>query len=298
MPASSAAHAVRGPGDEVGQRPRRRSPSPSSSTTTRSASTAASSGSWVTSTHGPAWAREVLAEVAPHGAAHLGVEGRERLVEQQRPRAGRQRPGQRHPLRLPAGQRSRRSTSARPPAPRAASHASACGVGPRARRAPRPAGRRRRCRPRPSSRNSRRSWNTTPIERCSVGTKVPCGRLVEHAPVERDATRRQREQAAAAPAAGVVLPAPFGPSTASVSPGARRVRSTSSTSAPTSVAPGDRQASCATQPAVAEPGQHRHRHARAARGSAGSPRCTSVSRAWLMASGIVWVRPGEAARRR
>ena len=49
---------------------------------------------------------EVAAQVAAHVAAGAGVEGGQRLVEQQQPRLGGQRPGQRDPLRLPARQGS------------------------------------------------------------------------------------------------------------------------------------------------------------------------------------------------
>ena len=46
---------------------------------------------------------QVVAQVAPHGRPGAGVERRQRLVQQQEPGIGGQRPGQRRPLRLSAG---------------------------------------------------------------------------------------------------------------------------------------------------------------------------------------------------
>ena len=86
-------------------------------------------------------AAQPLAQVG----AHLGVEGTERLVEQQHLRVDGERPGQRHPLALAAGElgrvavlearRARRSRAARRPSWRSRPWA-ACGS----------SGRRRRCR--------------------------------------------------------------------------------------------------------------------------------------------------------
>ena len=78
---------------------------PSVSTSTRSASRIASSTSWVTSrTAGLVPAAQLLHQCV-HADPGQGVEGAERLVEQQQLRLADQRPGQRRALRLAAGQR-------------------------------------------------------------------------------------------------------------------------------------------------------------------------------------------------
>ena len=73
-------------------------------TPTRSATASASSWSWVTNSvvvPTSSWTRRISSRSCD---AHLGVERRERLVEQQHARLDRQRPGQRDPLLLAAGQ--------------------------------------------------------------------------------------------------------------------------------------------------------------------------------------------------
>ena len=75
---------------------------------------------------------EVAAQVAADVAAGAGVEGGERLVEQEQAGLGGQRPGQRDPLRLAAGQRRGRwpAWSARPTrSSHAAARARAAGLG-------------------------------------------------------------------------------------------------------------------------------------------------------------------------
>ena len=114
---------------------------PSSSTSSRSASTSASSGSCVTSRHGPG-------EVARGGARSSVCTSRrvrasradERLVEQQQRGLAGQRPGERDPLRLTAGQLGR---SARVPARRCPSRSSQGSAAARRGRATQPAGARR-----------------------------------------------------------------------------------------------------------------------------------------------------------
>ena len=54
------------------------------------------------------------AQLAARGGARAGVERRQRLVEQQRPRAARERPRQRHALALPARERARARVGERP----------------------------------------------------------------------------------------------------------------------------------------------------------------------------------------
>ena len=73
-------------------------------TTSRSETSSASSWSWVTNSGGHVHLVVQPAQPVPQLLAHLGVERAERLVQQQHPRLGRQRPGQRHPLPLAAGQ--------------------------------------------------------------------------------------------------------------------------------------------------------------------------------------------------
>ena len=108
----------------------------------------------------------------------------ERLVEQQRPRARRQRAGQRHPLRLAAGQRRRRGRRAGRRGPARSSHSTARA---RAVGRARPPARRPKATLSATSSvgNSSRSWNTTPIDRSSGATKVP-------APGRRAPGRRAR----------------------------------------------------------------------------------------------------------
>ena len=77
---------------------------PSTITPTRSASAAASSKSCVTSSVGSRSSREELGELAADDPARVGVERRERLVEQQHRRVARERPRQRDPLALAAGE--------------------------------------------------------------------------------------------------------------------------------------------------------------------------------------------------
>jgi hypothetical protein len=48
-----------------------------------------------------------FADLVPQGNPHLRIQRRQRLIQQQHPRAGRQRPRQRHPLLLPARQLER-----------------------------------------------------------------------------------------------------------------------------------------------------------------------------------------------
>ena len=77
---------------------------PSFMTAIRSAMANASCWSWVTNTAVRAGRLEDRAHVAGEDLAQAGVEVRERLVEQQQARRRGQRPGQRDPLLLPAGE--------------------------------------------------------------------------------------------------------------------------------------------------------------------------------------------------
>ena len=127
----------------AGPAPRRwgppRRPRPASSTTTRSASSSASRTSWVTST--AVRSASTRRSIWRSAGRHRDVEGGHRLVEQQQPRLGGQRPGHRDPLGLAAGElrrpavapgRRRRPRRASRPPPRAPATA-----GPRAARAER-----------------------------------------------------------------------------------------------------------------------------------------------------------------
>ena len=75
---------------------------PSSSTTTRSASSRASSTSWVTRT--AVRSASTRRSVCRSGGRDRDVEGGQRLVEQQQPRVGGERPGHGDPLGLAAGE--------------------------------------------------------------------------------------------------------------------------------------------------------------------------------------------------
>ena len=77
---------------------------PSTITPTRSASAAASSKSCVTSSVGSRSSASSSASSPRTTPARVGVERRERLVEQQHRRVARERPGQRDPLALAAGE--------------------------------------------------------------------------------------------------------------------------------------------------------------------------------------------------
>ena len=83
---------------------------------------------------------EVALELGLHVEAGARVEGRERLVEQQQRRVAGERPGERDPLRLPAGQVGR---SARAPGRRCRAAPARWSAAERARRATQPAGARR-----------------------------------------------------------------------------------------------------------------------------------------------------------
>ena len=70
----------------------------------RSATSIASSWSWVTKQRGHRDPGVQLAQPGPELLADLGVEGAERLVEQEHPRLDGQGPGQGHALALAAGE--------------------------------------------------------------------------------------------------------------------------------------------------------------------------------------------------
>ena len=59
---------------------------------------------------------EMASEVSPHLGPHRGVQRRQGFVEQQHPGVGGQRPGERHPLLLPARERGRTGVLHRPQA--------------------------------------------------------------------------------------------------------------------------------------------------------------------------------------
>ena len=77
---------------------------PARITAIRSATANASSWSWVTSSAVVPASRRMRAQVGGEPFAQAGVEGGERLVEQQQPGLDGQRPGQRDPLPLAAGE--------------------------------------------------------------------------------------------------------------------------------------------------------------------------------------------------
>ena len=79
---------------------------PSTITPTRSARAAASSKSCVTSSAGSPQLRQEPLELAAHARAGVGVESRQRLVEEQDGRIGGQRPREPDPLALAAGELS------------------------------------------------------------------------------------------------------------------------------------------------------------------------------------------------
>ena len=194
----------------------------------------------------------MLAQLALHLGAGLHVERRERLVEQQRRRLAGQRAGERDALRLAAGElprmapgelgqrRAARATSRQPPAPRAA-------VTPRERSPNATLSTTRRCG------NSRWSWNTTPSARAArAATNTPAGRC-RRAPDRRAGSRPPSSASSPATArSSVDLPAPFGPSTASTSPGS----TVTATSARTRRA--TRTSSCSrSTPSACAPERHR-----------------------------------------
>ena len=192
---------------------------PASRMTSRSAITAASSGSWVTMTQLPVnsrrWRRSSW-RTAPAGG---DVERGERLVQQQQPRLGRQRAGQRHPLGLPTRQRARlvAACAARPIRSSqvvATSSAVARGT-PRLRGPKATFARAVRCG------NSRWSWNTNAPGRRSGGTRIRRSGSSSTWP----STSMQPRVSGCNPASArnnVVLPAPLGPSMATTSPSSTR----------------------------------------------------------------------------
>ena len=173
--------------------------------------------------HGPAKSAQVPAQLAADLQPGARVEGGQRLVEQQQPRVGGQRPGQRDPLGLPAGELRRgwrparlgqadpvepvaaaspRASPRRAPAGRAAEgdvveHASGAGTAG-SPGTPRPPGGR------------------------PPATNAPVAGSSERPPAERDAGPPVSGSSPARARSRVVLPAPFGPSTAEHLAGRRR----------------------------------------------------------------------------
>ena len=232
VPASSAAHAVRGRATRSAIEPSAVM-RPPSSTTTRSARTAASRGSCVTTMHGPAWAcrwprscRRTSARTSASSAAS-GSSSSSAAGAGARARASATRCASPPDSRCTRAWRSSCS-------PRRSSQASACWcadalVWPAARRPNATFSVASRCA------NSSRSWNTRPMERSSGGTLM----AVAGASSTRSPNRTSPASIGCSPAttrSRVVLPAPFGPSTATVSPAAT-VRSTSSSRSPARARP-------------------------------------------------------------
>ena len=178
-----------------------------------------------------------------------GVEGGQRLVEQQHPGLGGERPGQRHPLGLPARQRGR---AGRPPGrarPTRSSSSWARGPGLGGGARPGPAARTRRCRGRSGGgtaggpgrprRSVGRRWGRSTPAAGSSRTR-PSTVMRPASMGWRPATARR----------SVVLPAPLGPSTATTSPSATSTSTARSRSPRRRRHVGVQHAALARQPAV------------------------------------------------
>ena len=189
-------------------------PGPDSTKTRWSARVRASRGSCVTRTVDAAVGRAAGGEGGAHLRPQLGVQGGQRLVEQQHPRVGGQRPGERHPLGLAVGQ-LRRAVGRR-------------GPGPRGRRARRRPGRPRRPGAAAAARPERDVGPGGEVRE----EQVVGGEHADPAATGRGGCRRRPPLAVDPDVPGprgdepgqacsaVVLPAPFGPSTATTSPSA------------------------------------------------------------------------------
>ena len=178
---------------------------PSTTTPTRSASAAASSKSCVTRSVGSAVSRRNSCELSAHRRTGARVEGRQRLVEQQHLRLSGERPRERDPLALTSRELRRPHTG------EVLDAATARG-----------AQRRGRCR------RTRRSRARSSAGRARTpGTRAPptAAREADRSPpwcratlcAEGDPSRRPAEQPAIARST-VDLPAPDGPTIATVSP--------------------------------------------------------------------------------
>ena len=162
--------------------------------------------------------RELAAQLAPHRAACALVERGERLVEQQQPRLGGHRPRERDPLRLPARELARL-------------HAAPSRRGRRVRASPS-----RRVAPRPRPRAPAAEPERDVLEHGEVREQqVVLEHDADRAPLGRHERRGRRRRATtpsssmrprsigtspASARSNVVLPAPFGPRIATVSPSA------------------------------------------------------------------------------
>ena len=140
----------------------------------------------------------------------VAVEGAERLVEQQQPRLGRQRAGQRHPLGLAARQRGHPATLV------AGQPDELEQLAPRARRM--------RLGPVPACAARRPRWRRRPCAGTAggPGTRGRCrGGGAARRPGPRRPSRPGRRRARASPAitrSSVLLPRPLGPRSATTSP--------------------------------------------------------------------------------
>ena len=232
--------------------------------------------------------RELAAQLAPHRAASRLVERGERLVEEQEPRA-----------RSPAHGRARRAAPGRPTARAASRRRAPRGRLVRARRAP---GRVGRARPVPAAAQPERDV----LEHAEVreqqvvlehdADRAPLGRD-EHVGRRRRGRRRRarcaRDRAATRPASArsnVVLPAPFGPSTATVSPSADLQLGVEVERAE---AEPDLRASRLIRHRASDRGgtRARRRTPRAARGSSRSRPAGSTRAGGRPRAAVVWVRP-------
>ena len=171
------------------------------------------------------------AELPPDLQLGPGVKGGQRLVEQEQPGVGGQRPGERHPLRLPAAERSR--FGARRSSPGPSSPASAW------------AALRASCLPVPRERRPNATFSTTrqvrekqvvleDVPDLAGGGRGPGCPLPGPPASSPSIVTLARTESSTSPAralSSVVLPEPFGPSTASTSPEAT-ARSTSRSSVP------------------------------------------------------------------